>query len=200
MVQINPELVKSKAITFDDYLSEISEERKLNWEKGVETVNNYQLSDKMLDFLKLPSIPLNIIIFSKEWCPECILAVAILEKFAKLNRSIRLQIIDRDECPELYSLYMPNDDERVPVVLFTSEDYYLVTSWIERPAIKFMILHEVITEMRDQGKDAAVEKLVEIIDAKEKELLQATVEELFSELARTIGALNYSTRLETVLK
>ena len=95
---------------------------------------------------------------------------------------------------------MPNDDERVPVVLFTSEDYYLVTSWIERPAIKFMILHEVITEMRDQGKDAAVEKLVEIIDAKEKELLQATVEELFSELARTIGALNYSTRLETVLK
>jgi len=200
MVQINPKIIKSKAITFDEYLSEISDERKLNWEKGIETVNNYQLSDKMLDFLKLPSIPLNVIIFSKEWCPECISAVAILKKFSRINESIRLQIIDRDECPELYSLYMPNDDERVPVVLFTSEDYYLVTMWIERPAIKFMLSHEIMTEMRDQGKDVIYEKFVEVFTANEKMLLQATVEELFSELARTIGALNYSTRLETALK
>lgn len=199
MVQIHPELVKANAITVEEYLSKISDEHKIKWEKGFETIKNYKFDEEMLDFLKLPSKPLNVIIFSKEWCPECIIAVAILDKFSKENKSIQIKVIDRDQVPELYSLYMPNDDERVPVILFTSEDYYLVTMWIERPAKKFMFIHETVTEMRGQEKELVFEKFKEIYDENEEVIMQATVEELFRELARTIGCLNYSSRLETAL-
>jgi len=195
MVQIHPELVKANAMTYDEYLSNVSDGHKEQWKDNVETMKSFQLRDEMLDFLKLPSVPLNIIIFSKEWCPECRTALSILDKFSRENRSIKLQVIDRDQVPELYSLYMPNDDERVPVVLFTSEDYYLVTMWIERPAKKFMLIHRIMAEMKEQGKDKVFEKFSETFIENDEALMQATMEELFSELARTIGCLNYSTRL-----
>ncbi|MFX1251904.1 MAG: thioredoxin family protein [Promethearchaeota archaeon] len=197
MVQIEKDLVEDNAVDYDTYLKDMKEYEKRRWTK------NYQkttLPEEVIEILKSPSRPINIIVFSGTWCAESALAVPILEKMAKTSDFVTLYIIEREKCPELYEPFMPNGDSRVPVVLFTSEDFYLITLWIERCAKKAVLYWKTLQEMKGKSKQATGVKLVKIFQENLEAFRQATISELYAELVRAVGTVNYSTRLGTALK
>ncbi|MFX1535243.1 MAG: thioredoxin family protein [Promethearchaeota archaeon] len=196
MVQVDVDLLKANSMDYESYLQTMTATEKDIWEKDYEKVI---LNDELKRLLKSPSRPINIIVFSKSWCGECAMAVPMLEKMARLSTFLTLYIVERDQCPELYEPFMPNGDKRVPVVLFTSEDYYVVTQWVERCAIKFGMIWDILQEMKGRPKEEIFEQRAKTVKENMEIIRKATIEELSAELLRTVGTINYSSRLKTAL-
>jgi glutaredoxin len=199
MVQLQSELIDQNYKPFSEYLKAIPPKYIDRWMEHVKIIEQTTLSEDKISFLKYPTVPIKIIVFSSQWCPECAQAVTILDQFTKINSKIELLIIDRDQSPELYEPFMPNGDKRVPVVLFTSEDYYLVTTWNEKSSLKFQLMFTTLFTNRGKDKELIFSELTNIFNKNSVALLDAIIDELFSELVRTFGMLNYSTRSQTTL-
>jgi hypothetical protein len=66
------------------------------------------------------------------WCGDCINQCPAFDHFARASSMIDLKFIDRDARPELRELLMINGGQRVPVVVFLSEDGFEVARYGER--------------------------------------------------------------------
>ncbi|MHA2277689.1 MAG: thioredoxin family protein [Candidatus Kariarchaeaceae archaeon] len=183
-------------MTYNEYLKTMTEEQNRSW---LEYSEKTYLDEKAVKLLQSSSLPINIILFSGAWCPECALAGTILAKIDDLSSFVTLRIIDRDKSLSLYETFMPNGEKRVPVVLFTSEDYYLVTAWVERSAKKFELLFETLQNSKGKDKDVVFDRLRKVYDKNSELIIQTTTDELLAELTRTVGVINYSSRLNTTL-
>lgn len=196
MVQIREDLIKTNSMNYQEYLSTMTEDQRSSWK---EHLNMIEVDNKLVKLVKSPSLPINIIAFSGAWCPECALAVSILEKIVCISSFITLHIVDREKLPSVYEKFMPNGDKRVPVIIFASEDFYTVTSWIERSAKKYGLLWEVLQKSKNLPKQKIFDELANIYKENESLIIQSTLEEIGAELIRSIGIVNYSTRLNSAL-
>ncbi|MHA2031761.1 MAG: thioredoxin family protein [Candidatus Kariarchaeaceae archaeon] len=183
-------------MNYNEYLKTMTDEQNRSW---LEYSEKTHLDEKVTKLLQSHSLPINIILFSGAWCPECALAGTILAKVEDLSSFVTLRIIDRDKSLSLYEAFMPNGEKRVPVVLFTSEDYYIVTSWVERSAKKFELLFETLQKSKGEDKDVVFDRLRKVYDKNSDLIFQTTRDELLAELTRTVGVINYSSRLNTSL-
>ena len=66
------------------------------------------------------------------WCGDCINQCPVFDHFAKASAEIDLRFLDRDAKPEVRSALAINGGQRVPVVVFLSEDWFEVSRFGER--------------------------------------------------------------------
>ena len=66
------------------------------------------------------------------WCGDCINQCPVFDHFARITSSIDLRFIDRDARPELRDLLLINGGQRVPVLVFLSEDWFEVSRYGDR--------------------------------------------------------------------
>jgi hypothetical protein len=66
------------------------------------------------------------------WCGDCINQCPAFDYFARATAAIDLKFVDRDARPELREALMINGGQRVPVVVFLSEDGFEVARYGER--------------------------------------------------------------------
>ncbi|MHA2170835.1 MAG: thioredoxin family protein [Candidatus Kariarchaeaceae archaeon] len=196
MIHLDQDQILSTSMNYNEYLKTMTDEQNRSW---LEYSEKTHLDEKVTKLLQSHSLPINIILFSGAWCPECALAGTILAKVEDLSSFVTLRIIDRDKSLSLYEAFMPNGEKRVPVVLFTSEDYYIVTSWVERSAKKFELLFETLQKSKGEDKDVVFDRLRKVYDKNSDLIFQTTRDELLAELTRTVGVINYSSRLNTSL-
>jgi hypothetical protein len=67
------------------------------------------------------------------WCGDCVNQCPIFDHFAAVAPQIELRFLDRDARPEVRSLLAINGGNRVPVVVYMSEDWFEVARYGERP-------------------------------------------------------------------
>ena len=66
------------------------------------------------------------------WCGDCINQCPVFDHFARAGSAIDLRFIDRDARAELRDFVSINGGERVPVVVFLSEDWFEVSRYGDR--------------------------------------------------------------------
>src|SRR4051794_32362970 len=70
------------------------------------------------------------------WCGDCINQCPLFDHFARAAPAIDLRLLDRDvrrdDRPDVRDALMINGGQRVPVVVFLSEDWYEVARFGER--------------------------------------------------------------------
>ncbi len=66
------------------------------------------------------------------WCGDCINQCPAFDHFARGSSVIDLRFLDRDARPELRDILAINGGQRVPVVVFLSEDGFEVSRYGER--------------------------------------------------------------------
>ena len=66
------------------------------------------------------------------WCGDCINQCPVFDHFAQVSSRIELRFLDRDAKPMLRDLLTINGGNRVPVVVFLSEDWFEVSRYGER--------------------------------------------------------------------
>jgi thiol-disulfide isomerase/thioredoxin len=86
-----------------------------------------------------------VLVLAGAWCGDCINQCPIFEQFAAAAPVIQVRYLDRDEHADVQRELQINAGNRVPVVVFLSEDGYEVARYGERTLSKFRQL------VRDQA-------------------------------------------------
>jgi hypothetical protein len=73
-----------------------------------------------------------VICLTGAWCGDCINQCPVFDYFARDSSAIDLRFLDRDALPEVREALMINGGQRVPVVVFLSEDWHEVSRYGER--------------------------------------------------------------------
>ena len=87
---------------------------------------------------------LNVLCLAGAWCGDCINQCPIYEHFAAAAPVIKVRYLDRDEHADVQRLLQINGGNRVPVLVFFSEDGFEVARRGERTLSKYRQM------MRDQ--------------------------------------------------
>jgi hypothetical protein len=73
-----------------------------------------------------------VICLAGAWCGDCVNQCPAFDCFAQASSRIDLRFLDRDANPAVRDLLMINGGQRIPVVVFLSEDWFEVARYGER--------------------------------------------------------------------
>ncbi len=76
---------------------------------------------------------MNVLCLAGAWCGDCVNQCPILQRFAEAAPVIDLRFLDRDVRPEIREELSINGGQRVPVVVFCSEDWFECGRFGDRP-------------------------------------------------------------------
>jgi thiol-disulfide isomerase/thioredoxin len=113
-----------------------------------------KLSDAQRQLLGSFRRTMNVLCLAGAWCGDCINQCPIFEHFAAAAPVIQVRYLDRDEHADVQRELQINGGNRVPVVVFLSEDGYEVARYGERTLSKYRQM------MRDQAGDSCPTGLV----------------------------------------
>jgi hypothetical protein len=128
---------------------------------------------------------MNVLCLAGAWCGDCINQCPIFEHFAAAAPVIQVRYLDRDEHADVQRELQINGGNRVPVVVFLSEDGYEVARYGERTLSKYRQM------MRDQAGDSCPTGLVLPGDP----LLVQVTQDWLNEFERVQWLLRLSPRL-----
>lgn len=129
--------------------------------------------------------PMPILCLAGAWCGDCINQCPIFEHFAIAARGIQVRYLDRDEHADMQKALQINAGNRVPVLVFFSEDGFEVARFGERTLSKYRQL------MRDQAGPSCPTGIVAPGDS----LLTQVTQEWLNEFERVQWLLRLSPRL-----
>lgn len=91
--------------------------------------------------------PLNVLVLSETWCPDCTDNLPILDRIANESGKLNVRIVGRDEHPEVADAHLKEGKFRsIPTFIFFDQNGNEVGTFIERPAS--------VTELRQQRRRA----------------------------------------------
>src|SRR5437667_12221682 len=131
---------------------------------------------------------MNVLCLAGAWCGDCINQCPIFEHFAAAASVVRVHYLDRDEHADAQRELQVNGGNRVPVVVFFSEDGFEVARYGERTLSKYRQM------LRDQAGPSCPTGLVVPGDS----LLTQVTQEWLNEFERVQWILRLSPRLRQI--
>lgn len=100
--------------------------------------------------------PMIWLVLTESWCNDAAQVLPVLNKMAKLNSNIQLQILFRDEQPKLMDAFLTNGTRSIPKVIFLDPTSLKVLGqWGPRPAVlQTFVLEELAKISKIKGADA----------------------------------------------
>jgi thiol-disulfide isomerase/thioredoxin len=103
--------------------------QRARWDK---THSQFVLSNAQCNLLRSFTREMPVLCLAGTWCGDCVNQCPVFDHFASVGERIGLRFLDRDAKPEVRELLTINGGQRVPVVVFLSEDWLEVTRYGER--------------------------------------------------------------------
>jgi len=122
------------------------------------------------------------------WCGDCISQCPILERFAEAAQVIQVRYLDRDDHADVQRELQINGGNRVPVVVFFSEDGFETARYGERTVSKYRRM------MREQAGESCPSGILIPSD----DLLAQVTQDWLDEFERVQWILRLSPRLRRV--
>jgi len=107
------------------------------------TLNQTVLTPEHHRLLKSFKRRMPILCLAGAWCGDCARQCPILERFAEVTPLIETRYLDRDAHADVQRELRINGGDRVPVVVFFSEDGYEVARYGERTLSQYRHLAQV---------------------------------------------------------
>jgi hypothetical protein len=139
-------------LPYAEFLSRYANENQLErWRRVHEQV---ALTGTQYELLASFRRPMNVLCLAGAWCGDCVSQCPIFEHFAAAAPVIQIRYLDRDDHADAQRAVQINGGNRVPVVVFFSEDGYEVARYGERTLTKYRQM------MRDQAGDSCASGLM----------------------------------------
>src|SRR3954470_19101810 len=114
----------SRGLTYSDFLKRYANPGQLErWQKMHAQV---ALTQAQRDLLSGFTRKMPVLCLAGAWCGDCINQCPIFEHFAAASPSITVRYLDRDEHADVQQVLQVNGGNRVPVLVFFSEDGFEV--------------------------------------------------------------------------
>jgi thiol-disulfide isomerase/thioredoxin len=108
--------------------------QQARWKQAFEAV---ALTDAQKNLLASFKREMNVLVLAGAWCGDCSGQCPIFERFAEAAPVVRTRYIDRDEHADVQKELQINGGNRVPVLVFFSEDGVEVGRYGERTLSKY---------------------------------------------------------------
>ena len=124
-----------QGLAYADFLARYANEgQKQRWDQVFDQV---RLTPTQRELLGSFGRQMNVLCLAGAWCGDCINQCPIFEHFAAAAPVIRVRYLDRDDHADLQRELQINGGNRVPVVVFLSEDGFEVARYGERTLSKY---------------------------------------------------------------
>jgi hypothetical protein len=172
-----------QGLTYSDFLATHgSEEHRRRW-AGV--YDRVQLSADQLQVLTGFKRPLKMLCLAGAWCGDCVNQCPIFQRFAEAASQLEIRYFDRDQHADLQVSLKICGGNRVPVLVFLSEDDQFLGLYGDRTLAKY----------RQMAVDQLGAACPTGIMPPQQALLDAVVQEWLNEFERVQLLLRLSTRL-----
>src|SRR5436190_18691762 len=104
------------------------------WRATYEQVKLTALQRELLGKFKRET---NVLVLAGAWCGDCASQCPIFDRFAENASVLKVRYLDRDEHGDAQARLQINGGDRIPVVVFFSEDGYEVSRYGERTLSKY---------------------------------------------------------------
>ncbi len=109
------------ALAYDDFLARFgTEAHRRRW---ADMFGRFKLSSDQKKLLGGFVREMNLLCLTGAWCGDCVNQCPILEHFARACPKINLRFVDRDDAAEVAAALRICGGNRVPIVVFLSEDF-----------------------------------------------------------------------------
>ncbi len=95
------------------------------------------LTDEQRRLLSRFQREMHVLVLAGAWCGDCSSQCPIFERFAEIAPVIRIRYLDRDDHADAQAVLQINGGNRVPVVVFFSEDGFEVSRFGDRPLARY---------------------------------------------------------------
>jgi len=158
---------------------------RARWESATEQT---RLTEPQRELLRKFTRRMNVLVLCGAWCGDCVAQCPAFERIAEVTPLVVTRYIDRDDHPEVQEALRINGGDRVPVVVFFSEDGYEVARYGDRTLSQYRRLVDQL------GGDSCGTGLVKGNDP----LQQAVVQDWLDEFERVQWILRLSPRLRKI--
>ena len=132
-----------KGLSYQDFLARYANEnQKQRWRAFHEQVKLTAQQHELLASFRRTT---NVLCLAGAWCGDCIQQCPIFEHLAQAAPVIQVRYLDRDEHADVQRELQINGGNRVPVLVFFSEDGFEVARYGERTLSKYRLM------MREQA-------------------------------------------------
>jgi hypothetical protein len=171
-----------QGLPYADFLKRYANEgQKVRWHQLHELILLTPAQRELLGSFKRH---MNVLCLAGTWCGDCINQCPIFEHFARAAPVVHTRYLDRDEHSDVQRELKVNGGDRVPVVVFFSEDGQEVARYGERTLSKYRQMMRDMTSACPTG-----------IVAPGDTLLQQVAQDWLNEFERVQWLLRLSPRL-----
>jgi hypothetical protein len=172
-----------QGLLYADFIGKYANEgQKQRWRQVHEQV---KLTPAQTELLASFRRTMNALCLAGAWCGDCINQCPIFEHFVAAAPVIKVRYLDRDEHADVQRELQINGGDRVPVVVFFSEDGFEVARYGERTLSKYRQM------MREQAGASCPTGIVSGADP----LLAQVTQDWLNEFERVQWLLRLSPRL-----
>jgi len=126
------------ASPYDSFLKTFgSEGDRTRWDRAKSEV---KLTEDQLQLVKQFKRHTNLLILAGAWCSDCSTQCAVLQRLSEASNLLQIRYLDRDAHPTAQQQLQVNGGNRVPVVLFYSEDGFEVARYGDRVLATYRLL------------------------------------------------------------
>ncbi len=113
-------------LAYDAYVRSGTEQQRVNWQAVYDRAAVTESQRKLIaGFTRR----MHVLVLTGIWCGDCVQQIPLLQRIAEANpQAVDIRYLDRDAHADLQALLRINGGNRVPVVVFCSEEFELV-SW-----------------------------------------------------------------------
>lgn len=131
-----------QGLEYADFLARYaSDSHKQRWQQVYEQV---KLTQAQRELLASFGRQMKVLCLAGAWCGDCINQCPIFAHFAEAAPAIQVRFLDRDDHADVQAQLQINAGNRVPVVVFLSEDGYEVARYGERTLSKYrQMMHDM---------------------------------------------------------
>jgi len=171
------------ALPYDRYVQTGTAEQQRRWQQVLDAAHLTPAQAALVSgFVR----EMRLLVISGIWCGDCVQQCPLIQRIAEGNPNrVLLRFIDRDEHKDLSTQLRINGGDRVPVVLFLSEDHELCSVFGDRPLSRYRAL-----AARQLGPSCPTGLVVP-----EQDELAATLQDWLNETERVQLMLRLSARL-----
>ncbi|MCI0378545.1 MAG: thioredoxin family protein [Gemmataceae bacterium] len=123
------------ALSYNDFLARYANPGQLDRWKAMHAQVSLSATQKSLLGAFTRKMP--VLVLAGAWCGDCINQCPIFEHFAAASPQIQTRYLDRDDHADAQRVLQMNAGNRVPVVVFFSEDGHEVARYGERTLSKY---------------------------------------------------------------
>jgi thiol-disulfide isomerase/thioredoxin len=125
----------SVAVPYREFLAKYgSPDHRSRWQQ---TLSQIELTPHQRELLNAFRRDMKVVCLAGAWCGDCSGQCPIFERFMEATPTIQVRYLDRDDHADVQRELQINGGNRVPVLVFFSEDGYEVARYGERTLSKY---------------------------------------------------------------